>query len=137
MFINKRLFAIKYVAFRLNISRKLLSNSFCISAATIAFLQYKILIMLANAFSRQEKHISIDMSHHIIPVSLKIIIKVIVMNNINDLPKAMCILFGLAYALHLNYPKSMKGTFQFIQQVLLMLGHSELKPKLQTLKNPA
>ncbi len=36
---------------------------------------------------------------------------------------------------HLNYPKSMKNTFQIIQQVLLMLGHSELKPRLQTLKN--
>ncbi len=40
-----------------------------------------------------------------------------------------------SYVLHLNYPKSMKNTFQFIQQVLLMLGHSELKPRLQTLKN--
>ncbi|KAJ7993892.1 hypothetical protein DPEC_G00259410 [Dallia pectoralis] len=33
-----------------------------------------------------------------------------------DLPKAMCILFGLTYALHLNYPKNMKLIFQFIQQ---------------------
>ncbi len=75
-------------------------------------------------------------SLHLSPASLKIIIEgEVVMDNIEDLPKAMCILFGLAYALHLNYPKSMKLTFQFIQQVLLMLGHSELKPRLQTLKN--
>jgi len=50
----------------------------------------------------------------------------VVMDNIQDLPKAM----GL-----LNYPKSMKLAFQFIQQVLLTLGHSELKPRLRTLKN--
>ncbi len=68
--------------------------------------------------------------------SLKIIIEgEVVMGNISDLPKAMCILLRLTYTLHLNYPKSMKLTFEFIQQVLLSLGHTELKPKLQTLKN--
>ena len=57
------------------------------------------------------------------------------MDNIEDVPKAMCLLFGLTYALHLNYPPSMKLTFQFIQQVLLTLGvHSALKPKLRSLK---
>lgn len=75
-------------------------------------------------------------SHHLSPASLKIIIEgEVVMRDIEDLPKAMCILFGLTYALHLNYPKTMKLTFLFIQQVLLSLGHSDLKPKLQTLKN--
>ncbi|XP_062846517.1 uncharacterized protein LOC134307500 [Trichomycterus rosablanca] len=74
-------------------------------------------------------------SPHLRPASLKIIIEgEVVMDNIQDLPKAMCILFGLTYALHLNYPKSMRNTFQFIQQVLLSLGHNELKPRLQTLK---
>ncbi|XP_037637667.1 uncharacterized protein LOC119495352 [Sebastes umbrosus] len=75
-------------------------------------------------------------SLHLSPTSLKVIIEgEVVMDNIKDLPKAMCLLFGLSYALHLNYHKSMKFTFQFIQQVLLTLGHSELKPRLQTLKN--
>lgn len=73
---------------------------------------------------------------HLSPTSLKIIIggkswK----DNIHDLPKAMCFLFGLTYALHLNYPKTMRLTFQFIKEVLLSLGHTDLKPKLQTLKN--
>nr|XP_040025717.1 uncharacterized protein LOC120814647 isoform X3 [Gasterosteus aculeatus aculeatus] len=75
-------------------------------------------------------------SQHLSPASLEIIIEgEVVMDNIQDLPKAMCILFGLMYALHLNYPKTMKLTFQFIQQVWLLLGHTDLKPKLQTLKN--
>ncbi|KAJ8333720.1 hypothetical protein SKAU_G00413300 [Synaphobranchus kaupii] len=75
-------------------------------------------------------------SLHLSPAWVKIIVEgEVVMDNIQDLPKAMCILFGLTYALHLNYPKAMRLTFQFIQQVLLSLGHTELKPKLQTLKN--
>lgn len=75
-------------------------------------------------------------SLHLNPASVKIVIEgEVVMEGIKDLPKAMCILFGLAYALHLTYPKSMKNTFQFIQQVLLTLGNSDLKPRLQTLKN--
>lgn len=35
----------------------------------------------------------------------------------------------------LDCHKTMKLTFQFIQQILLSLGHTDLKPKLQTLKN--
>nr|XP_046241968.1 uncharacterized protein LOC124057602 isoform X2 [Scatophagus argus]XP_046262946.1 uncharacterized protein LOC124068599 [Scatophagus argus] len=70
------------------------------------------------------------------PSSFKIVIEgETVMDSLQDLPKAVCILFGLMYALHLNYPKSMRNTFQFIQQVLLMLGHTDLKPRLQTLRN--
>ncbi|XP_077950741.1 uncharacterized protein LOC120832503 [Gasterosteus aculeatus] len=75
-------------------------------------------------------------SQHLRPASLEIIIEgEVVMDSIQDLPKAMCLVFGLMYALHLNYPKTMKLTFQFIQQVLLLLVHTDLKPKLQTLKN--
>ncbi len=75
-------------------------------------------------------------SQHLSPTSLKIIIEgEVVMDNIQGLPKAMCVLFGLTYALHLNYPETKKLTFEFIQQVLLLLGHTDLKPKLQTLNN--
>ncbi|KAF4110470.1 hypothetical protein G5714_007501 [Onychostoma macrolepis] len=64
------------------------------------------------------------------PASLKIIIEGdFVMDSIEDLSKAVHSVW--TYALHLNYPKPMKNTFQIIQQVLLMLGHSELKPRLQ------
>ncbi|XP_048859457.1 uncharacterized protein LOC125726959 [Brienomyrus brachyistius] len=70
------------------------------------------------------------------PVSTAIIIEGgIVMDDVRDLPLAVCLLFGLSYALHLDYPKNMKNTFNFIQQVMLDLGSKSLKPKLQTLKN--
>uniref|UniRef100_A0AAV2KZ61 Cadherin domain-containing protein n=1 Tax=Knipowitschia caucasica TaxID=637954 RepID=A0AAV2KZ61_KNICA len=41
----------------------------------------------------------------------------VVMEELANLPQAFCVLFGLIYALHLDYPKCMKSTFHFIQQV--------------------
>lgn len=57
------------------------------------------------------------------------------MGELANLPQAFCVLFGLIYALHLDYPKCMKNTFSFIQQVMLNLGKGELTPKIQSLKN--
>lgn len=59
----------------------------------------------------------------------------IVMEALSSLPQAMCLLFGLTYALHLQYPKCFRNTFIFIQQVMLNLGRNELPPKIQRLKN--
>lgn len=59
----------------------------------------------------------------------------VVMDTLTNLPQAMCLLFGFTYALHLQYPKCLKNTFIFIQQVMLNLGRSELPPKVQKLKN--
>lgn len=57
------------------------------------------------------------------------------MDDLPNLPEALCLLFGLSYALHLDYPKAMKNTFDFIQRVMLGLGENKLPPKLQSLKN--
>ncbi len=59
----------------------------------------------------------------------------IVMDDIVSTSQALCLLFGLIYALHLDYPKGMKNTFEFIQKILLNLAQQKLSPKLQTLKN--
>ncbi|XP_062400915.1 uncharacterized protein LOC134092137 [Sardina pilchardus] len=73
---------------------------------------------------------------HLEPVSTAIIIEgSVIMDDLKSLPEALCILFGLSYALHLDYPKSMKNTLNFIQKVMLGLGHNKLPPKLQSLKN--
>lgn len=73
---------------------------------------------------------------HLDPVSTAIIVEGgIVMDDLQNLPQALCILFGLSYALHLDYPTAMKNTFGFIQRVMLGLGEKKLPPKLQTLKN--
>lgn len=67
--------------------------------------------------------------------SVGIILEGNIVMDVPSLPQAMYIVFGLTYALHLNYPKYMKNTFDFFQQVLLNLGKTDLRPKLQTLKN--
>ena len=59
----------------------------------------------------------------------------LVLDEILSHAQALCLLFGLMYALHLDYPKGMKNTFEFIQKILLNLGQQKLNPKLQTLKN--
>lgn len=70
------------------------------------------------------------------PVSTAIIVEGdIVLDNLLNLPQAICVLFGLFYALNLNYPKGMRNTFNFIQKVMLGLGQNKLPPKLQSLKN--
>ncbi|KAI5630554.1 hypothetical protein C0J50_10128, partial [Silurus asotus] len=59
-------------------------------------------------------------------------VEIILEGNVvmDDLPQAFCVLFGLTYALHLDYPKYMKNTFCFVQQVMLNLGKNELAPKI-------
>ncbi|KAG5275918.1 hypothetical protein AALO_G00125950 [Alosa alosa] len=71
---------------------------------------------------------------HLEPVSTAIIIEGrLVMDGLKSLPEALCILFGLSNALHLDYPKSMKNTLNFIQKVMLGLGQNKLPPKWQSL----
>ena len=82
--------------------------------------------------SPQQGHSSV----HLQPISTAIVLEGgIVMDNIEDLPQAVCLLFGLTYALHLDYPKCMANTLKFIQTVMLGLGNKTLSPKLLTLKN--
>lgn len=59
----------------------------------------------------------------------------VVMDKMQDLPQAICLLFGLIYALDLNYPKSLAITFDFIQRVLMSMGQNALKPRVQSLAN--
>ncbi|XP_029980196.1 uncharacterized protein LOC115412037 [Sphaeramia orbicularis] len=73
---------------------------------------------------------------HLHPLSTAIIVEGgIVMDNLQNLPEALCPLFGLSYALHSDYPNATKNTFGFIQRVMLGLGENKLPPKLQGLKN--
>ncbi len=73
---------------------------------------------------------------HLQPISTAIVLEgSTVMDNVRDFPQAVCLIFGLMYALHLDYPKCMANTLKFIQAVMLGLGNKTLPPKLLTLKN--
>ncbi|KAB5574964.1 hypothetical protein PHYPO_G00215150 [Pangasianodon hypophthalmus] len=47
----------------------------------------------------------------------------------DNLPQAFCLLFGLIYALHLEYPKCLKNTLHFFQQIFLKVN---LAPKINS-----
>ncbi|MEQ2198614.1 hypothetical protein XENOCAPTIV_015464 [Xenoophorus captivus] len=73
---------------------------------------------------------------HLQPISNAIILEgSTIMDNVRDFPHAVCLMFGLMYALHLEYPKCMANTLRFIQAVMVGLGSQTLPPKLLSLKN--
>ena len=72
---------------------------------------------------------------HLEPIATAIVLEEqVVMDNVRDLPRAVCLLVGLTYALNLKYPKCMWKTLEFIQKVWLGLGGKTLPPKMQSLK---
>ncbi|XP_026081688.1 uncharacterized protein LOC113058214 isoform X1 [Carassius auratus] len=52
----------------------------------------------------------------------------VVMDDLGNLPKAMCLLFWLIYALNVEYPAVLKNMFDFFQSVIVTRGKS-LKPE--------
>ena len=73
---------------------------------------------------------------HLHPSSVAVILEGdLVLDDLSSYPEAFCLLFGLVYALHLDYPRSMRYSFEFIQKILLDIGQNKLSPKMQTLKN--
>ncbi|KAI5086908.1 hypothetical protein C0J45_23868, partial [Silurus meridionalis] len=64
------------------------------------------------------------------PIILK---EVIVLQDIPDLPETFAYLFGLLYALNMEYPKELKYTFEFIQKIFMDLDGT-CSAKVQSLK---
>lgn len=58
-----------------------------------------------------------------------------VINNLDSLAVAVALLFGLIYALNMNYPKNLRYFFEVIQKVFMGLDEEHLTPKVQALKN--
>lgn len=60
----------------------------------------------------------------------------IILRDISKMSDAFLLIFGMIYALHLDYTKELTHTFNFIQKVLLGLEDSKpLAPRLLSLKN--
>ncbi|KAJ8341951.1 hypothetical protein SKAU_G00342420 [Synaphobranchus kaupii] len=68
---------------------------------------------------------------------VSIILEDQVVMSVRSWPDALVVLYGLIYALHLSYPKTLKCFFEFIQLLLINLedGSKQLPPKPQSLKN--
>ena len=58
------------------------------------------------------------------------------MEVISALPSAaygVVLLFGLCYALNMEYPEGFKFTFEAIQKILMELGSNKMSPKMRKL----
>uniref|UniRef100_A0A9J7Z3L7 Uncharacterized protein n=1 Tax=Cyprinus carpio carpio TaxID=630221 RepID=A0A9J7Z3L7_CYPCA len=68
-------------------------------------------------------------------INLAIILEeAIVLQDITDLPAAFAYLFGLLYALNMEYPKELKYTFEVIQKIFMDLGGT-CSARVQSLKS--
>ncbi|XP_051954285.1 uncharacterized protein LOC127629147 [Xyrauchen texanus] len=58
----------------------------------------------------------------------------VVMEDLSDFPTAFMVLFGLLYALNIEYPKGLKYTFEAVQNIFVGLGE-KCTNRVQSLKN--
>lgn len=58
----------------------------------------------------------------------------IVLHNTPDLSTVLAYLFGLLYALNIDYPKQMRYTFEAIQAIFFELGGSRCSQHIRSLK---
>lgn len=58
-----------------------------------------------------------------------------VLQDVDNVPLAVALLFGLIYALNLNYPDGLKRTFEVLQKIIMELEGTMLSKKVQVLKN--
>lgn len=58
----------------------------------------------------------------------------IVMQELDSVPLAVSLLFGLFYALNMDYPPQMRYFFEVVQKVFMELDGSTLSNKAQFLK---
>ncbi len=58
----------------------------------------------------------------------------VVMQDLPDFPTAFMVLFGLLYALNIEYSKGLKYTFEAVQNIFVGLGE-KCTNRIQSLKN--
>lgn len=72
---------------------------------------------------------------HYDPRDVSVIIEGVDVMSLSTFSDAVSVLIGMIYALHLNYPKELKWTFEFFQKVLLELDGSNVKGRTLALKD--
>lgn len=58
----------------------------------------------------------------------------VILNGLADVPTALGVLFGLLYALYLEYPKQWKYLFEAVQKVFLGLDSEKCSARIQSLR---
>ena len=79
--------------------------------------------------------LTIHEDHNVVRDQAVVIEGDIVLHDIPDLSTAFAYLFGLLYALNIEYPKELRYTFEAIQAIFFELGGSRCSPRIRTPKN--
>ena len=58
----------------------------------------------------------------------------VVVDGLPDVPSAFAVLFGLIYALHIEYPPGWKFFFEAVQKLFLSLDADKCPARVQTLR---
>lgn len=58
----------------------------------------------------------------------------VVVDGLPDVPCAFAVLFGLIYALHIEYPPGWKHFFEAVQKMFLCLDGDKCSARVQTLR---
>uniref|UniRef100_A0A3B5RD75 Uncharacterized LOC111607926 n=2 Tax=Xiphophorus maculatus TaxID=8083 RepID=A0A3B5RD75_XIPMA len=58
-----------------------------------------------------------------------------VLSNLDSVPTAVAMLFGLIYAMNLAYPADLRYTFEVLQKIVMELDGGKLSNKALSLKN--
>uniref|UniRef100_A0A674BXC1 Uncharacterized protein n=1 Tax=Salmo trutta TaxID=8032 RepID=A0A674BXC1_SALTR len=102
----------------------------------------RLLTLFREKEGKSTTHVGISQHHEVVggipirPAHVSVVLEdKIVMTNSRSWPDALGVVFGLLYSLHLNYPKALGSTSEFMQKVFLNLDDGKLKPKLLALKN--
>uniref|UniRef100_A0A3P8RZI9 Uncharacterized protein n=1 Tax=Amphiprion percula TaxID=161767 RepID=A0A3P8RZI9_AMPPE len=59
----------------------------------------------------------------------------VVIQELDNVPLAISLLFGLLYALNMDYPPQLRYFFEVVQKVIMELDGGVLSRKAQVLKN--
>ncbi|KAK1160991.1 sterile alpha motif domain-containing protein 3-like [Acipenser oxyrinchus oxyrinchus] len=73
-------------------------------------------------------------SEEIINVAL-VLEEQVVVTDLWDVSNAIAVLFGLLYALNIEYPRVLRYTFEVIQKVFMNIGGVRCSARVQSLKN--
>lgn len=59
----------------------------------------------------------------------------IILHNIRDVPTSFAMLLGAIYCLNLEYPQSMKYSFEFLQKVIMSIKPDQCSARVHGLRN--
>lgn len=96
--------------------------------------------MDVNALTEANEDTVVGVYHHKCQLTYEDNIGVVlegvkVLEDLDSIPQATVMLFGLLYCLNISYPSTLRYTFEVLQKIIMELDGNKLSNKVTTLKN--